>query len=400
MSDGPDDQAGIDPAPLCFETLAVHAGRAPDAATGAVAPAIHPSTTFVRAEDGSPRAGFVYSRSENPNRAALERALTALEPGAGACAAFASGSAAAAAVLRSLEPGGRILLPEDMYHGIRALVRSEHERWGHDLAFVDMSDPAAVHAALGGEVSLVWIETPSNPMLRITDVRAVAEAARAAGARVAVDATWTPPPLMRPFELGADVVVHATTKYLAGHSDVLGGAVLARAEDDPLFARVRFLQRHEGAVPSPFDAWLTLRGMRTLALRLRAACDAAERIAHEMAERPEVLAVHYPGLLRHPQHALAQRQMSRPGAMLSLQVHGGAEAAARVAGATRLFAQATSLGGVESLIEHRAPVEGPGTATPDDLLRLSIGIESSDDLIGDLVHALEAGTRGPAGAHG
>lgn len=377
-----------DATPLHFETLAVHGGREEDPATGAVVPPIHPATTFVRDPGGEPRSDFTYARGDNPTRRSLERALTALQPGAGACAAFASGSAAAAAVVRSVEPGGRILLPEDMYHGVRALLREEHRRWGLELAFVDMSDPGAVRRVLAGGASLVWIETPSNPRLRLTDVASVARDAHAAGARVAVDATWTPPPVQDPFGAGADLVVHATTKYLAGHSDVVGGAVLARAEADTSFARVRWLQGHEGAVPSPFDAWLTLRGLRTLALRVRAACHGAERVAAFLAEHPAVQAVDYPGLPSHPQHALAHAQMALPGAMLSFRVHGGAEAAERVAARTRLFARATSLGGVESLIEHRAPVEGPDTATPPDLLRVSIGIEHPDDLISDLRGAL------------
>lgn len=372
-----------------FETLAVHAGHAPDDATGAVAPPIHPSTTFVRDAGGEPVAGWVYARSDNPTRATLEAALTALQPGAGAAAAFASGSAAASAVLRSVPRGGRIVVPDDMYHGVRTLLLGERDAWGVEVRVVDMADPAAVDGALSDGADLVWIETPSNPRLKLTDLEAVAARAHAAGARVVVDATWTPPPLADPLGLGADLVVHATTKYLAGHSDVLGGAVLAAVEDDPAFARVRWLQRTEGAVPSPFDAWLTLRGLRTLALRVRAACDGAERLAAFLAGHPAVVEVLYPGLPSHPQHELADRQMTRPGAMLSFRVRGGPDAAGRVASATRLFARATSLGGAESLIEHRAPVEGPDTPTPADLLRVSVGIEHPDDLIADLAAALD-----------
>lgn len=374
---------------LRFETRAVHGGPGADDATGAVAPAIHPSTTFVRDADGEPRAGWVYGRTENPTRHALETALTALQPGAGACATFASGSAAASAVLRTVPRGGTIVVPDDMYHGVRALLFGQQEAWGVDVRVADLSDLDAVGDALGGRADLVWIETPSNPSLKLTDVRAVADRAHAAGARVAVDATWTPPPLADPLADGADLIVHSTTKYLAGHSDVLGGAVLARGEDDPSFARVRWLQRSEGAVPSPFDAWLTLRGLRTVALRVRAACDGAERVAAFLASHPAVDEVFYPGLPTHPQHDLAARQMARPGAMLSFRVRGGAGAAGRVASATRLFARATSLGGVESLIEHRAPVEGPDTPTPIDLLRVSVGIEHPDDLVADLQQALD-----------
>lgn len=382
MSDGPEQGE------LRFETLAVHGGQEPDPASGAVTPPIHPSTTFVRDPGGQPRAEWVYTRAENPTRHALEAALTALQPGAGACAAFASGSAAAAAVLRTVEPGGRLLVPDDMYHGVRTLLEGERDRWRAEVTYVDMADAAALRRALEPGASLVWVETPSNPRLKLTDLRAAADAAHAAGARLAVDATWTPPPLSDPFALGADVVMHSTTKYLAGHSDVLGGAVLARGEDDPTFARVRWLQRQEGAVPSPFDAWLTLRGLRTVALRVQASCTGAERVAAFLEGHPAVIEVRYPGLASHPQHRLARAQMTRPGAMLSFRVRGGAEAADRVASGTRLFARATSLGGVESLIEHRAPVEGPDTPTPPDLLRVSVGIEHPDDLIADLERAL------------
>jgi cystathionine gamma-synthase len=381
MSEAHDDE-------LTFETRAVHAAGEPDAATGAVVPPIHPATTFVRDPGGAPRADWVYARSENPTRTALEAALTRLVPGAGAAAAFASGSAAAAAVLRTVEPGGRLLVPDDMYHGVRTLLAEEHRYWGQHLTVVDMSDADALRRVLDRGAELVWIETPSNPRLKLTDVRAAADAAHEAGALVAVDATWTPPPVADPFALGADLVVHATTKYLAGHSDVLGGVVLAADEELPAFGRVRRLQRHEGAVPSPFDAWLTMRGLRTLALRVRAACDGAERLAAFLGAHPAVLEVRYPGLPSHPQHELAQRQMRSAGAMLSFRVRGGAAAAERVASGTRLFVRATSLGGVESLIEHRAPIEGAGTATPEDLLRVSVGIEHPDDLVRDLERAL------------
>lgn len=375
---------------LKFETLAVHGGHGADPSTGAVAPAIHPATTFVRDPGGAPRAGWVYSRQDNPTRHQLEAALTALQPHAAACAAFASGSAAAAAVLRTVPRGGRIVAPDDMYHGVRALLESERDAWGVEVSYVDPSDPEAIGAAMGPDTDLVWIETPSNPRLKLTDIDHVVQRARTVGARVAIDATWTPPPIADPLGAGADLVVHSTTKYLAGHSDVLGGAVLASSEDDPGFARVRGLQRGEGAVPSPFDAWLTLRGMRTLALRVRAACDGAERVAAFLEGHPSVLEVRYPGLPSHPQHELARRQMARFGGMLSFRVAGGPAAAEQLAASTRLFARATSLGGVESLIEHRAPVEGPDTPTPFDLLRVSVGIEHPDDLVADLAAALSS----------
>ncbi|MDR9391417.1 MAG: PLP-dependent transferase [Trueperaceae bacterium] len=375
-----------------LRTLAVHAGADADPETGAVTPPIHPSTTFLQEPDGSARAGYVYARTGNPTRTRLEEAVAALHPAAGlhaAAAAFASGSAAASALLRSVDPGGVAIVPDDMYHGIRRLLLAQAERWGVTLRFVDTSDLAAVGAALAaGDVALVWLETPSNPSLKVSDVAGAVDLAHRAGARLAVDATWTPPGVADPFREGADVVMHSSTKYLAGHSDVLGGVVVARSEDDPTFAFARSLQGLEGAVPSPFDAWLTLRGLRTLALRVRAASDTAETLATFLAGHPAVHAVAYPGRSDHPNHAVAAAQMDRFGAMLSFRVRGGADAARRVAAATRWFRPATSLGGVESLIEHRAPVEGPDTPTPEDLLRVSVGIEAADDLVRDLAAAL------------
>jgi len=371
------------------QTLAVHAGAEADVETGAVTPPIHPSTTFLRDDAGEPVGAYVYTREGNPTRDRLEAALTDIQPGAGAAAAFASGSAAASAILRSAEPGKRIVVPDDMYHGIRHLILGQAERWGVTLEFVDLSNLENLEAVLGsGNVAMVWVETPSNPRLKITDVAGAAQLAHAAGARLAVDATWTPPGVSDPFALGADLVMHSSTKYLAGHSDVLGGVVLARDENDPTFSFVRQLQHLEGAVPSPFDAWLTLRGLRTLSLRVREASSNAAQVARFLERHAAVLSVDYPGLESHPGHQVAARQMSAFGAMLAVRVKGGAEAANRVASATRLFRRATSLGGVESLIEHRAPVEGPNTKTPDDLLRVSVGIEHVDDLIHDFRQAL------------
>ncbi|CAN5716117.1 cystathionine gamma-synthase [soil metagenome] len=378
------------------ETLAVHLGLTSDAATGAIAPPIHMSTTFERDADGGYARGWVYSRSSNPTRDALEGALASLH-GAGACASFSSGSAAASAVFRALPPGSRVIVPDDMYHGLRALLREALEPAGLHVSSVDLSDTARLDEALTSDTRLVWIETPSNPLLRITDVAAVAEAARRHGERlgervaVAVDATWTPPGWADPFALGADVVVHATTKYLAGHSDVLGGAVVARSEADPLFERVRMLQRHEGAVPSPFECWLTLRGLRTLPYRLRAHAHNAAAVAAFLVAHERVGAVHYPGLPEHPGHDVAMRQMDEAGGMLSFRLPGGEAAAFDVLARLRLVRRATSLGGVESLIEHRASVEHASGTTPRDLVRMSVGIEHPLDLIDDLAQAL--GTR-------
>jgi cystathionine gamma-synthase len=369
-----------------LETLAVHAGSEPDPATGAVTPPIHLSTTFLRDPDGGYPSGFVYTRSANPNRQALETALAALQGGAEA-AAFASGSAAAAAVLRSVRPGEHVLLPRELYHGIRKMVDGALVPWGLAVDYVDLTDLGAVRRAWRPQTRLVWVETPSNPLLSITDLGAVVEIAHARGARVAVDATWTPPGIADPFALGADLVVHATTKYLSGHSDVLGGVVVT-ARPDPTWERIRFVQQHEGAVPSPFDCWLTQRGLRTLPYRMRGHTAGAARLATFLEDRPEVARVYYPGLRSHPGHALAARQMTGFGGMLSFRVRGGEAAAMGVAARVRLFTRATSLGGVESLIEHRASIEGPDTTTPTDLLRVSVGLEHPDDLVADLAQAL------------
>lgn len=369
-----------------FETLAIHAGTEIDPATGAVSPPIYLSTTFARAPDGSYPHGYVYTRSGNPNRAALERLLTVLEGGA-AAAAFASGSAAAGAIFRALRPGDHAVVPQDLYHGLQKLLHQVILPWGLALSVVDMTDPAALKSALRETTRLVWLETPSNPLLKITDIAAVTALAHEVGARVVCDNTWTPPPLQPVFGYGVDLVVHATTKYLAGHSDVLGGIVVTRQED-AFFERIRAVQHHEGAVPSPFDCWLALRGLKTLPYRLRAHSDNAACVAAFLAAHPRVKAVHYPGLATHPGHEIARRQMRGFGGMLAFEVHGGEAAAMAVAAKVRLFTRATSLGGVESLIEHRASIEGPQTSTPKDLLRLSVGLEHPDDLIDDLAQAL------------
>ncbi|ADI13229.1 trans-sulfuration enzyme family protein [Truepera radiovictrix] len=371
---------------LRLETLAVHAGAEPDAATGAVTPPIHLSTTFERDPDGSYPKGFVYSRTDNPNRRALEAALAALEGGE-AAACFASGSAAVASVLRTLRPGDHVLAPDDLYHGVRKLLQQVFVPWGLAVSFADLSDTAAAARALRPNTRLIWVETPSNPLLKLTDIGALAALARDVGALLVCDATWTPPPVTRALTLGAHLVVHSTTKYLAGHSDVLGGAVVA-ARADGTFERLRAVQNLEGAVPSPFDCWLVLRSLRTLPYRMRAHCDNAARVAAFLAGHARVASVHYPGLASHPAHALAARQMAYPGGMLSFRVRGGEAAAMAVAARVRLFTRGTSLGGVESLIEHRASIEGPESTTPRDLLRVSVGLEHPDDLIEDLEQAM------------
>ena len=370
-----------------LETLAVHAGRRPDPATGAVMPPIHLSTTFERAADGTYTDGFVYTRSENPNRRALEECLAALEGGAEA-AAFSSGMAASAAIFQTLGTGDHVIFPDDVYFGTSRLLREVLGPWELAYSVVDMTDLAAVRAAVRPQTKLIWVETPSNPLLKISDIAAIAEIAHAAGARCAVDNTWPSPAGQQPLALGADLVMHATTKYLGGHSDLLGGAVIARTSD-AFFERIRLVQTVGGAVPSPFDCWLLMRSIRTLPYRLRAHTENAQRVAEFLASHPAVAVVHYPGLPTHPGYAVAQRQMKLSGGMLSIQVHGGAAEAMAVAARVQLFTRATSLGGIESLIEHRASVEGPHSTTPANLLRISIGLEHPDDLIADLRQALE-----------
>lgn len=371
-----------------IETLAIHADHEVDPTTGSVIPPIYLSTTYERDADGSYSRRYGYIREENPTRKALEDMLCALEGGAVA-ASFSSGMAATMSVMQALSPGDHVIAPRDVYFGMGELLRDFFTRWNLVASFVDMTDLEQVRQVLRRDTKLVWVETPSNPLLRITDIAQVSALAHESGALVACDNTWATPVLQRPFTLGADLVMHATTKYLGGHSDVLGGAVIAK-EDTPFFQRIRFIQKEGGAVSSPFDCWLTLRGIRTLPYRVRAHAENAMAVAAFLSEQPQVTAVHYPGLAMHPQHELAKRQMARFGGMISLQVQGGKEAAMAVAAKVQLFTRATSLGGPESLIEHRASIEGPKTQVPDDLLRLSIGLEHPADLIEDLGQALAA----------
>lgn len=369
-----------------IETLAVHAGHEVDSATGAVAAPIHLSTTFERDAEGNYPSGFIYGRSANPNRHALEEAVAALEGGEDA-AAFGSGLAACSAVLQALAPGDHVIAPTDVYHGMTKLLREVYMRWGLEVTFVDMTKLDEIKQAVQPRTKLLWVETPSNPLLKITDIVRVAEIAHAAGAICACDNTWAPI-VQRPLELGADFVVHATTKYFGGHSDVTGGVVIAKTQTD-FFERVREIQTTCGAVPSPFDCWLILRGMRSLPWRIRAHSENALQVATWLADHPRVEAVHYPGLDSHAGHEIAARQMSAFSGMLSFEVKGGRKAALGVTAKTEIFIRATSLGGVESLIEHRASIKGEDPRTPQGLLRLSIGLEHPDDLIEDLAEALE-----------
>jgi len=368
------------------ETIAVHAGRSVDSSTGAVAEPIQLSTTFERARDGGFPSGFDYARSGNPNRAALEKGLAMLE-GSGHAAAFASGVAAANAIFQALSPNDHVIAPLEAYHGVLRLLRDLFGRWQLQVDFVDMTDLAAVQKAVHPATRLVWVETPSNPTLKLTDLAATAEIAHRANALLACDNTWSPL-IQRPFDLGADLVMHSTTKYFGGHSDVLGGAVIAREESE-FFQQIRQVQTIGGAVPAPFDCWLVHRGMQTLPCRMRSHCENAARVAAFLENHPRVTRVHYPGLASHPQHALAARQMNSFGGMLSFELKGDRAAALALPNEMKIFTRATSLGGVESLIEHRQSIEGPETLTPETLLRLSIGLEHPDDLIADLNQALE-----------
>jgi cystathionine gamma-synthase len=377
-----------------FETLAVHAGAEPDPATGAVVPPIQMSTTFKQDGVGGLRGGFEYGRSGNPTRAALEAAIASLE-GATHGLAFASGLAATQAIFGLLDPGDRIVMSDDVYGGTARLALRVMGRYGIRTDAVDLRDLDAVDAALGGDApaKLVWIETPTNPLLKVVDISAIARLAATTGAMTVVDNTFATPFLQRPLDLGADVALHSATKYLGGHSDVIGGLVATRS--DEIAEKLRFLQNAQGAVPSPFDAWLLMRGMRTLAVRMERACANAGTIAVWLTGRPEVERVHYPGMSDHPQTELVQRQMRLPGAMVSFELRGGEAAARAVAGATRLFTLAESLGAVESLIEvpsvmTHASVAGSAMEVPASLVRLSVGIESVDDLIADLEAAFGA----------
>lgn len=371
-----------------IETLAVHAGRKAEAGARDVTPAIHLSTTFKKAEDGSTPGGFLYGRSNNPNRESLEKALALMEDGGAVALSFSSGSAATLAVLHSLAPGDHVIAPEDAYYGTTLLLKNHLAPWGLEASFLDMRDLGAIKRAVTPRTKLIWAETPSNPLLNITDIRGVAEIAQNAGAMLACDNTWATPLLQSPLKLGAEIVMHSVTKYISGHSDVLSGALIFR-KADAFFERARNFQHDGGAVPSPFECWLTLRGLQSFPYRVRAHSDNARRVADFLNNESKIEAVHYPGLPSHPGHKIAASQMSAFGGMLSIQVKGGQAEAFRLAGGVRLFTHATSLGGPHSLIEHRASVEGAATKSPPNLLRLSIGLEHPDDLIEDLQQALK-----------
>ncbi len=375
-----------------FETLAIHAGQDPDPSTGAVVPPIYQVSTFKQDGVGGLRRGYEYSRSGNPTRTALEECLAAIEGGERGLA-FASGLAAEDTLLRTVcGPGDHVLVPDDAYGGTYRLFAKVLQRWGLEHTPVRVSDPDAVRAALRpGRTKVVWVETPTNPLLGIADLTALAHAAHEVDALLVVDNTFASPYLQQPLAHGADVVVHSTTKYLGGHSDVVGGGLVLT--DPHLAADLAYHQNAMGAIAGPFDSWLVLRGIRTLAVRMERHCDNAERVAQLLLEHPRVTAVHYPGLAVHPGHDMAAKQMRRFGGIVSFQVDGGEDAAVEVCDRARLFTLGESLGGVESLIEHphrmtHASVAGSPLEVPADLVRLSVGLETADDLLEDLSHAL------------
>jgi cystathionine gamma-synthase len=373
-----------------FETLAIHAGQEPDPATGAVVPPIYQVSTYKQDGIGGLRGGYEYSRSANPTRTALEVCLAEIEAGARGLA-FASGLAAEDALIRTVcKPGDHVIIPNDAYGGTYRLFAKVAEPWGVSFDPVPLGDAAAVRAAIRPETKLIWVETPTNPLLAIADIAMLAGIAHDEGALLAVDNTFASPYLQRPIELGADVVVHSTTKYMGGHSDVIGGALIVA--DGGLGERLAFHQNAMGAVAGPFDAWLTLRGIKTLGVRMDRHCANAEKVADMLTRHPAVRQVLYPGLPGHPGHEAAAKQMRAFGGMVSFRME-SEEAAVRVCERTKLFTLGESLGGVESLIEHpgrmtHASAAGSPLAVPDDLVRLSVGIEDADDLLRDLELAL------------
>ena len=379
-----------------FETLAIHAGQEPDPTTGAVVPPIYQVSTYAQDGVGGLRNGYEYSRSGNPTRTALQECLAALEDPTGAATglSFASGLAAEDTVLRTvLKPGDHVVVPDDAYGGTYRLVNKVAGPWGVEHSAARLTDVDAVAAAVRrGQTRIVWVETPTNPLLRVADIAALADVAHSAGAILVVDNTFASPYLQQPLLLGADVVVHSTTKYLGGHSDVVGGALVAR--DPELVERLAFHQNAMGAVSGPFDAWLTLRGIKTLGVRMRQHCDNARAVATALQAHPKVTEVFWPGFEDHDGHHVAVKQMRDFGGMVSFRVAGGEQAALDVCAKTKVFTLGESLGGVESLIEHpgrmtHASVAGSALEVPSDLVRLSVGIETVDDLVVDILQALD-----------
>lgn len=377
--------------PLKPRTLAAQALGVIEPQTHAIVPPVHVASTFLRDPDNQYRNGFIYGRPDNATARHAEAVIAALE-GAPEAFLLGSGMAAATSVFLALEQGAHILAPKVMYWALRHWLLNDATRYGYAVDIVDMTDLAAVERAIKpGRTKLIWIETPGNPLWTITDIAAVAKIAHAAGARLAIDSTAATPLLTRPIEHGADIVMHSATKYLNGHSDVIAGALATADAGDPLWQSIRNVRSRHGAILGPFEAWLLLRGLRTLDVRVRAACESAATLAARFAAHPLISGVLYPGLSAHEGHAIAARQMQGGfGGMLSVRVRAGEQAAIDAAARVKVWKRATSLGGVESLIEHRASVEGAGSPCPTDLLRLSVGLEDADDLYDDLDRALRA----------
>lgn len=368
-----------------IETIAIHAGNQIDKYTRAAIQPITLSSTFERGEDGGFPGGFIYSRIDNPNRKSLENVVAKLE-GADDAAAFSSGNAAGAAVFQALGPGSHIIAPDDMYHGLRNQLLQVFEGI-IEVSFIDLANLNAIKNAIRQNTRLMWVETPSNPLLKISDLRAITELAKSNGILVACDNTFSTPVFQRPLDLGCDLVMHSSTKYFGGHSDVIGG-VLACKRNDEIWKKIKNIQVLSGAVPSPFDCFLIVRGIKTLPYRMRGHAHNAALIAEFLNSHDRVEQVFYPGLKSHPGYEIAKSQMSEYGGVVSFLVKGGAAEARKVVNLVNVFTQATSLGGVESLIEHRASIEGPETKTPQNLIRISVGLENSEDLIQDLRKAL------------
>jgi len=368
-----------------IETIAIHAGNHVDESSRAVIQPIVLSTTFERATDGSFPAGYIYSRSSNPNRTLLENVLAKLEGGADA-ASFSSGNAAGMSVFQALLPGTHIIAPDDMYHGLRNQLKNLFAGI-LTFDFIDVNDSDVLQNHIKPETGLIWMETPSNPLLKVTDIKKVVAIAKAHGIKTAVDNTFATPICQQPLALGADLVMHSATKYFGGHSDLMGGALITKEKSD-WWLKIRQVQEYGGAIPSPMDCYMLARSIKTLPYRVRGHVHNAELLANYLEKHPKVEAVMYPGLPSHPQHAIAEEQMTGFGGMLSFTLKDGPEDAKRVINSLKIFTRATSLGGVESLIEHRATVEGPDTKTPFNLLRVSVGLEHIDDLVADMEQAL------------
>lgn len=369
-----------------FETKAIHAGLEIGNPSKSIIPPISPSTIFEIDAEGRDENDLHYTRLQNPNRQQFEHLIATLEGGE-AAAAFSSGIAAATAVLQSLDTGDHVIIPEDVYAGNRMMIKKIMTRWGLDFDFIDMTDLENIEAHIKPNTKMLWIETPSNPLMRITDIVGVAELAKANGIRTVADNTWPTPVNQLPLELGVDLVLHSTSKYFGGHSDILGGAVVSKKHDE-LFDRILTVQKLGGAVPSPQDCWMLSRSTRTLSYRMKGHNEHAEKVAAFLVDQPKVTTVNYPGLESHKGHEIAKKQMKGFGGMISFLVDGDYDDAIKVVGRSKLIKRATSLGGVETTWEHRRSSENEDSVTPENMIRISIGLEHPDDIIEDLERAL------------